>query len=36
MMLTELIRDIRKRDKDNKWLPFLLVIQVALPTFLLT
>ncbi|MFW0780064.1 carbon starvation protein A [Rossellomorea marisflavi] len=36
MMLSELIRDIRKQDTDNKWLPVLLVIPVALPTFLLT
>ncbi|MGR3763948.1 carbon starvation CstA family protein [Rossellomorea sp. NS-SX7] len=36
MMLVDLLSDWRKEKPKGKWLPALLVIPVALPTFLLT
>jgi carbon starvation protein CstA len=36
MMLVDLLADWRKEELKGKWLPALLVIPVALPTFLLT
>ncbi|WP_077624298.1 carbon starvation CstA family protein [Sediminibacillus massiliensis] len=36
MMLADLIGQVRKKDFKGKWSPALLVIPVALPTFLLT
>ncbi|MGM0851443.1 MAG: carbon starvation CstA family protein [Bacillota bacterium] len=36
MMLADLLKDLRKKDVEGKWLPVLLVIPVAVPTFLLT
>ncbi|WP_175989093.1 carbon starvation protein A [Bacillus sp. Marseille-Q1617] len=36
MMLVDLLTDWRKKELKGKWLPALLVIPVALPTFLLT
>jgi carbon starvation protein CstA len=36
MMLVDLLSDWRKEELKGKWLPALLVIPVALPTFLLT
>ena len=36
MMLADLLTDFRKKELKGKWLPGLLVIPVAVPTFLLT
>ncbi len=36
MMLADLLSSIRKREIEGKWVPILLVVPVAVPTFLLT
>ncbi|TMU88396.1 carbon starvation protein A [Bacillus sp. BHET2] len=36
MMLADLLNSMRKREIEGKWVPIVLVVPVAVPTFLLT